>query len=392
MHTSVLNGDPTAATDARRSFTTSVLSFDEFMALRGQWDHLNERSVFPSLFARHDWITTSLEMLSPLRDDLIPVVCRSGSVLVSSALFVRDDTHAHTLRFAGWRNFDFRGITLAPGWEHTIPSIIEAAMAETGPLDRVVFDGVLPSLAGTIAACLPRARLTQTSTHAATRLDSTSWNEFAETRLSREVRRDVKRKRRRLRELGSISTERALSGPGVAATLFDLHLRRWASVGVPSMFRHAYVRDYFSHLIDMAAADGSLASYVLKLNDRPIAVRLGFEWGGRFWDAVTAYDPQYHAFSPGLVLLADVHAALISKRVGWFDFLGGDHPYKKHWATHEEPVYQIRSIVARSWLARARAKWANAADYGRGRLVQNSVLRQLRSRQNLKSIISNDKT
>jgi len=85
---------------------------------------------------------------------------------------------------------------------------------------------------------------------------------------------------------------------------------------------------------------GTLYAKFLMTGDKPIAFRYGFIENDVYYDYQTGYDPAFAEWRPGFVVLSMVVQDLIARGTKRFDFLRGDEPYKRHWATGARKSYR----------------------------------------------------
>lgn len=152
------------------------------------------------------------------------------------------------------------------------------------------------------------------------------------------IRRTLKRCRGRVRlvdyrDLGGI--DEALRE---AQRLHTLSRERKGDAG--SFHRRGYM-EFHRELARLMDERGSLYAKYLMMDKKPVAFRYGFVVNGVYYDYQTGYDPAFSDFRPGFVALVMVVQDLIARGAKRFDFLRGDEPYKRHWATGERKTYRF---------------------------------------------------
>lgn len=79
----------------------------------------------------------------------------------------------------------------------------------------------------------------------------------------------------------------------------------------------------------IAASNRWLRAYVLWINKTPVAFNVGYHHGYTFYGYNMGYDPRFSKLQPGIYLLAEVIADLLSNGIYCLDFLSGDSLYKR---------------------------------------------------------------
>jgi CelD/BcsL family acetyltransferase involved in cellulose biosynthesis len=116
----------------------------------------------------------------------------------------------------------------------------------------------------------------------------------------------------------------------------------------------------------------------LQVGGRPIAFSYGFHNEQDYFFYATAFDadPRYGAYSPGVLLVKHLLERGFDRGFRRFDFMGGDEPYKRTWATHQDAIdtYVMGKATARSRMALSLYR---AHLFARQRLRRASRIRAL---------------
>lgn len=119
--------------------------------------------------------------------------------------------------------------------------------------------------------------------------------------------------------------------PDVALdVLFDLHVKRWRSRGLPGVFGRR-VRRFHAEWAHLAQAQGWLRLSVLEHQGAPIGAIYAMTHAGRCFYYQAGFDPASSKVSPGTLLVAATIRQAIDDGVHTFDFCRGDEPYKRRW-------------------------------------------------------------
>ncbi len=97
-----------------------------------------------------------------------------------------------------------------------------------------------------------------------------------------------------------------------------------------------------------AASGGWLRAYVLWINEAPAAFNIGYHHDHTFYGYDMAYDPEFSKLQPGIYLLTEIIADLLSNGIYCLDFHSGDSLYKRRLSntSREERHYYL---IPRGW-------------------------------------------
>lgn len=173
--------------------------------------------------------------------------------------------------------------------------------------------------------------------------------------LSKSLRYDVRRLQR--------SDALNVHSPDVDAALevlFDLHVKRWRSRGLPGVFGKR-VRKFHSQWAHTAEANGWLRLSVLEHEGQPIGALYAMTRGNRCYYYQAGFDPEASKLSPGTVLVADTIRRAIEDGVKTFDFCRGDEPYKRRWKPQAVVTNQRLLFATRQGMGRVGERWNRLA-------------------------------
>lgn len=156
--------------------------------------------------------------------------------------------------------------------------------------------------------------------------------------LSSKRRAEVRRGRRRLDRVGSISHlvidgQNTAMLAGMLPACIQLHEERFRETINTSGFSTPRYRGFYETLlVKMLSRNEALLSVIL-VDDIPISFVFGFINGKTFVDAIPAFDPAFIKFGLGHVHIALLLKELTKRGFEVFDFSKGDSVYKQKWAT-----------------------------------------------------------
>jgi CelD/BcsL family acetyltransferase involved in cellulose biosynthesis len=353
--------------------TLQALSHEEFARIQPHWDEVASRSPAGGPLISHAWLSTTFRAAGPEGPELLAYLVKRGSQPVAIGAFVRDGGFCRTLRFAGGIPAnDAYGLAYLPGEESAGLGILRAVI-EGNSADRVVLMGVPPQLAD----CARELPLTDVALERDAKIlvefQSEDWRDYQQGCLGAKFRRELKREERRLGEVGRVTLRREKDPRLVMAALGRLHIIRSAQRGRRSVFGQPV--SFINAHVRQAARDGYLASYQLLLDDQPVAALLAFEKDARAWMTHIAFDPTYHTYGPGMLLIHRMLEDQLDHGLRIFDFGMGDGAFKRRFGNRREPWCAISGLSAPSLATRARA--AAAGLVGRIREVGGPVGRPL---------------
>ena len=187
----------------------------------------------------------------------------------------------------------------------------------------------------------------------------------------RNLRHDVRKRQRRLEELGQMrlrifGMDEAECAKKILPGFLDAHKARW-----PQAYRAKW---FYDRLIENVLAEGILHISVLEVEEETISWHIGYLDKKRFYHYVTAYNERFTKYSPGKVHLAELISAAILQGVEIFDFLTGTEDYKLKWTNKTCPLYSFKChttglgpAVKRYWQKKIRPRLRAAKSFCLGR-------------------------
>ncbi len=146
----------------------------------------------------------------------------------------------------------------------------------------------------------------------------------------------LRRRLRRLEELGAVEVECFVGGPELndrLAEAFALEMSGWKGREGTSILQDRRTLRFYTELAEAAACAGTLAVYFLRLDGRAIAFQFGVVDGSRYRALKTGYDESFAMHSPGNLLTGALVQGCIARGLSEVDLLGDENPQKAHWAT-----------------------------------------------------------
>jgi CelD/BcsL family acetyltransferase involved in cellulose biosynthesis len=164
--------------------------------------------------------------------------------------------------------------------------------------------------------------------------------EPAEARTSSKFRANLRRRAKRLGELGAVALRREDGGGDLAGTLgefFALEAKGWKGTNGTAIAGDPRLVQFYTRLARDAASRGGLAIRGLVLAGRAVAIHLGVVHAGVYYLPKTAYDEELGSVSPGQLLHREVVAECEARGLRELDFLGPDMEWKRDWEPQHRP-------------------------------------------------------
>lgn len=161
-----------------------------------------------------------------------------------------------------------------------------------------------------------------------------TWEAYA-AGLSRNMRANLRKKSRRLREHGDVAY-RCVSSPGEVSEALRSSLwlegSGWKEAAGSSISSDPGLTQFYSEWAETAAANGWLRLSTLEVDGRPVAFDFSTVYGGRYFDLKMGYDPTWGRHSVGQLLKAEILRRCFETDTLEYDFLGPSMRAKDDWA------------------------------------------------------------
>jgi CelD/BcsL family acetyltransferase involved in cellulose biosynthesis len=177
---------------------------------------------------------------------------------------------------------------------------------------------------------------------------------------------DFARKARKLaREVGELSFSLHAPGGGALERMLEWKSEQYRRTGLADAFGVPWPGELLRRLMGIETPGFAGACSVLRAGGEIVAVHAGMRSRGVLHWWFPAYDPRYAAYSPGIILLLRMAAAVFALGIGKIDLGKGDARYKRGLMTGAAPLregfVELPSLAATvrrlRRLAEARAGW-----------------------------------
>ena len=207
-------------------------------------------------------------------------------------------------------------------------------------------------------------------------VDLAAGREAFEAGLDAKFLRDLRRRRRKLDEAGTVEVD-VRDGSERLDALLDEGLRLEPSgwKGRTAIAASPATLAFYRSVCGWAAARGWLRLAFLRVDGRAIAFELALEQRRSWWFLKGGFDRAWHRYAPGRLLVHAMLERAFERRLATFELLGGAEPWKLEWTRALRPRVQLQafapSLAGRAdWVAHAHVRPAAK----RVRVVDRAVL------------------
>ena len=180
--------------------------------------------------------------------------------------------------------------------------------------------------------------------------------------MSTKRRKELRRQRKRLDEVGAIAFHRTRDGEGLEQWTRDflsLEAQGWKGEAGSALASHSETEQLFRDVLAGAAAHDRLERLSLTCDGQPIAMLATFLAFPGAFSFKTAYDESFYRYSPGVLLQVENLALLNDDAIEWCDSCAAaDHPMIDHvWPDKREMVW-LTAAAGQGWRRPLGAMWA----------------------------------
>ncbi len=192
---------------------------------------------------------------------------------------------------------------------------------------------------------------------------SPDWETLAKGKFSHDARHKLRRKSRKLAELGKVRYLRATTREQALAILsafFEQKAARFKTQGILDAFAEPGVREFLTDAATTAIEAGTpaIVLFACLLDERVIATYGAAINGTRFCGMFTSFDdaPDLYRWSPGDLLLMHIVEQMCLASLTTFDLGVGDAPYKHVYCDEREALFDtVLPLTRRGKVAGALA-------------------------------------
>ncbi len=159
------------------------------------------------------------------------------------------------------------------------------------------------------------------------------WEQF-EAGMNAKERRDLRRRRRRLDELGAVSVDDVTEADGLDERLseaFSVEGSDWKDRRRSAIRASDATVGFYTEVAHWAARQGYLRLTFLRLEGEPLAMSFALWADGVHYGLKMGYKVEFAKYVPGLLLMHEIMRAAFAAGLRRVEMLGEDDPYKRIW-------------------------------------------------------------
>ncbi len=323
---------------------------DQWQALRDEWNPLLAASRADHLFMTWEWLDSWLQVQRSITDLLVICVRGPGNELLGVAPFYRAEYRLLRLwRYRALRiigdvdsGAEYQTWVARAADEDRVGAVIVQALSKLLGEWDLIWMPMIGSWSGAhdpVVRALQEGRVgvrSRPRDFSAVPLPADYDTYLAGMSANR--RQQLRRTTRKILSQPAVEVRRVTTGAELAAalqSLFQLHGKRWRSVGQPGVFeRNAREREFYERFAPAALERGWLAMFTLADGGEHKAVQFGYVYRGVLLQLQEGFDPDYSPHT-GNALRAWVIQDCIRQGLREYDFLGGHSEHKRRWLAVE---------------------------------------------------------
>jgi len=336
-----------------------------FESLAGIWDSLLQRNGEDnSIYLTHEWLSTwwrhfgegkKLNILLMERDEQV-----MGIVPLMRTEYEMGPVKLHLLETIGAVNCNYIGLIRSENKQEAASAFLAYLEKELVKSSLALRLSLVPEDSQFLQLLRHQAPLFSQSLVAEERVMTlapyislpATWQEYFRS-LGRRRRKVLRRSLRALQEAHSVQFQEcdADSIEDWLSRFFDLHQKRWQSVGVRSGFSNPEKREFYRDISNKFLQKKWLHFSCLKVDEEMVSAEFGYIYNGKLYAATAARDPRYSDYSVGHLHHMYLMRDAIARNLREVDLLRGDEPYKFYWTKSARKYMEVIVIKRGLWPA-----------------------------------------
>jgi CelD/BcsL family acetyltransferase involved in cellulose biosynthesis len=173
-----------------------------------------------------------------------------------------------------------------------------------------------------------------------------SWEQFC-AKTDKRLLQNIRRRRRRLAELGELSFEIYDGSNDLEALLdegFRIEASGWKGERGTAIAKEPNLERFYRNIARWSASAGSLRLAFLKVDDKAIAFAYNIEEGNRLFSFKIGHDPVYSKYGPGNLVCYELIERAFKSELRGFEFLGNNDSYKAKWTKSTRDLHTVHAF------------------------------------------------
>lgn len=309
-----------------------------FLSLKGRWNEVLQRCTH-TIFSTWEWLAAGWKYFGKGKKLLVLLAKENGRIIGIAPLMYSVETmfglRRGKIEFMGAPYSDYNNFLLTERSEECIRAFINYLKSLSENWEYADLNDI-PQNSQTLFILRKISGNVKPIHKCASILLPKSYDLFLSS-LSANLRKDLRWNLRKLQKDGykvnfANYSNIQLLDEGMRA-FFELHQKRWVSKGRSGVYAEEGPRNFALDVAKAFSQKGWLGLYVLKLSDKPVSALFGFKYHSRFCYYLSGFDPSYHRYSVGTLLIGHAIGDCIRQRLSEFDLLRGGEEHKNRWAS-----------------------------------------------------------
>ncbi|MFX0140482.1 MAG: GNAT family N-acetyltransferase [Candidatus Hodarchaeota archaeon] len=324
-------------------YIKEITEFTEFLKIKDKWDKLLTESGINNPYLTHDWFRIAFEYFEK-KDELFILLVKDEDEVITIAPFLISyekylGIPVKKIRFLENVHTPFQDIIIAQKRQESLETIVVYLLKNFQMWDilqlmeirnnseniKILEDLCNKKNIFHYQFFISRSWFVQTN------MDS----EQGVAKIKPKVRRELRRKIRRIERLGKLSFQVITELKDIEKhfdIFFNFHEQTWKGKEKNAEFYYKIARKF--------SQGEEIILYCLCLNECPIAYTFVLKSRNTLFCIKTTYDPSYYAFSPGTIMFHKIlENSFRDKVIEKFDIGRGDEYYKQELTSY--PINQI---------------------------------------------------
>lgn len=333
-------------------FETAVITdSSQFYALKDEWNSLLQKSHTNTIFLTWEWVYTWWEVFGEGGDLFIITVRNEKGELVGIApLFIKKTKYykfpVKEITFIGIGHSDRQDFIILKNDTAIIKEIVSKIYEGKDKWDIVHLDQI-PSASLLVSGCLsmnfkPEIEFSSLCPYLNIEND---WENYFNS-LDRRFRYDIRTKTKQLNNLGRYEFKlvRRVNNIGELLTYIeDIEIKSKKNNTEEAFFSVGKNKYFLSKFLTLSMGNNWLAFSTLTVDNNLLAYSLGFIFNNIHYGYNTAYDINYHKYSPGKIVINETIKWFFENKnvIKMFDFSRGGTDIKAKWTSEVQKHLRI---------------------------------------------------
>ena len=320
----------------------SITDLSRFNAIAGEWDRLIDDAGIERLFVSHDWLRTWWEAFGG-DHQLHVLTLRNAGRLIGAVPMMRSNERFYGLKINSIQSIynphtprcDF---IIAPGWADRVYPTAWNYLCNRTDCDMIAFRQV-PDDSPTLAAIESLAQADgwlsgQWIAPASPYIPLNCTHDDLLKRLKGGYRYNLRKRYERLSKAGPIDVEVITEKERVREAMQDglrIEAAAWKGERGTAIASDPAVTEFYIRLAERQADAKQLRLSFLRIGGKRISFSYILCSDNKLYGVKIGYDPEFHTYSPGNMLLNLILQDVCANGLAEYDFLGVDDEWKMDW-------------------------------------------------------------